>query len=141
MRDRRPLKSTDFQKIIRFLSSEDEEDDATPISLADEIDANQEAREFLETLGTVDPAQYDLRKLHDAVQHDVDVLSNIWQRVKDIKPNRDAKLARLKELLSKDLKKKKVLVFSYYKDTARYLYRHLGHPENPAAVAFLQKTR
>jgi hypothetical protein len=57
----RLIKSTDFQKIIRFLSSEDEEDDATPISLADEIDANQEAREFLETLGTVDPAQYDLR--------------------------------------------------------------------------------
>jgi superfamily II DNA or RNA helicase len=137
--DGRLIKSTDFQKIIRFLSSEDEEDDATPISLADEIDANQEAREFLETLGTVDPAQYDLRKLHDAVQHDVDVLSNIWQRVKDIKPDRDAKLARLKELLSKDLKGKKVLVFSYYKDTARYLYRHLGHPENPAAVAFCKK--
>ena len=133
------IKSTDFQKIIRFLSSEDEEDDATPISLADEIDANQEAREFLETLGTVDPTQYDLRKLHDAVQHDVDVLSNIWQRVKDIKPDRDAKLARLKELLSKDLKGRKVLVFSYYKDTARYLYRHLGHPENPAAVAFCKK--
>jgi superfamily II DNA/RNA helicase len=73
------------------------------------------------------------------VQHDVDVLSNIWQRVKDIKPDRDAKLARLKELLSKDLKGKKVLVFSYYKDTARYLYRHLGHPENPAAVAFCKK--
>ena len=137
--DGRLIKSTDFQRITRFLSSEDEEDDATPISLADEIDANQEAREFLETLGTVDPAQYDLRKLHDAVQHDVDVLSNIWQRVKDIKPDKDAKLARLKELLSKDLKGKKVLVFSYYKDTARYLYRHLGHPENPAAVAFCKK--
>jgi hypothetical protein len=124
---------------MRFLSSEDEEDDAIPISLADEIDANQEARAFLETLGTVDPTQYDLRKLHEAVQHDVDVLSDIWQRVKDIKPNRDAKLARLKELLSKDLKGKKVLVFSYYKDTARYLYRHLGHPDNPQAVAFCKK--
>lgn len=106
------MKSTDFHKIIRFLSSEDEEDDATPVSLADEIDANQEAREFLDTLGTVDPTQYDLRKLHDAVQHDVDVLSDIWQRVKDIKPDRDAKLARLKELLSKDLKGKKILIFS-----------------------------
>ncbi len=137
--DGRLIKSTDFQKIIRFLSSEDEEDDATPISLADEIDANEEAREFLETLGTIDPAQYDLRKLHDAVQHDVDVLSDIWQRVKDIKPERDAKLSRLKELLSKDLKGKKILVFNYYKDTARYLYRHLGHPENPDAVAFCKK--
>ena len=76
--DGRLIKSTDFHKIIRFLSSEEEEDDATPISLADEIDANEEARAFLETLGTVDPTTYDLRKLHDAVQHDVDVLSQIW---------------------------------------------------------------
>src|SRR3989338_2238045 len=137
--DGRLIKSTDFHKIIRFLSSEEEEDDATPISLADEIDANEEARAFLETLGTVDPTTYDLRKLHDAVQHDVDVLSHIWQRVKDIKPEKDAKLTRLKELLSKELKGKKVLIFSYYKDTARYLYRHLGHPDNPDAVAFCKK--
>ncbi|MGH7845274.1 MAG: helicase-related protein [Candidatus Binatia bacterium] len=137
--DGRLIKSNDFHKIIRFLSSEDEEDDASPISLANEIDANQEAREFLETLGTVDPTQYDLRKLHETVQHDVDVFSNIWQRVKDIKPDKDAKLARLKELLSKDLKGKKVLIFSYYKDTARYLYRHLGHQENPEAMAFCKK--
>ncbi|MBI2986883.1 MAG: helicase [Deltaproteobacteria bacterium] len=135
----RLIKSTDFHRILRFLSSEEEEDDATPISLADEIDANEEARAFLETLGTVDPTTYDLRKLHDAVQHDVDVLSQIWQRVKDIKPAKDAKLTRLKELLSKELKGKKVLIFSYYKDTARYLYRHLGHPDNPDAVAFCKK--
>jgi superfamily II DNA/RNA helicase len=110
-----------------------------PISLADEIDANEEARVFLETLGTVDAAAYNLRKLHEAVQHDVDVLSAIWQRVKDIKPEKDAKLARLKDLLSKDLKGKKILIFSYYRDTARYLYRHLGHPENPQAAAFRKK--
>ncbi|MPZ75077.1 MAG: helicase [Deltaproteobacteria bacterium] len=137
--DGRLMKSTDFHKITGFLSSEDEEDDATPSSLADEIDANEEARAFLETLGTVDAATYNLRKLHEAVQHDVEVLSDIWQRVKDIKHDKDAKLARLKDLLSKDLKGQKVLIFSYYKDTARYLYRHLGHPENPQAVAFCKK--
>ncbi|MGH7827548.1 MAG: helicase-related protein, partial [Candidatus Binatia bacterium] len=137
--DGRLIKSTDFHKILRFLSSEDEEDDATPISLADEIDANEEARDFLETLGTIDPMTYDLRKLHEAVQHDVEVLSHIWQRVKDIKPEKDAKLTQLKELLAKELRGKKILIFSYYKDTARYLYRHLGHPENPAAVAFCKK--
>jgi hypothetical protein len=137
--DGRLIKSTDFHKILPFLSAEDEEDDATPVSLADEIDANQEARALLEGLATVDPAAYDLRKLHEAVQHDVDVLSHIWQRVKDIKPTKDAKLIQLKELLSKELKGKKVLIFSYYKDTARYLYRQLGHAENPAAVAFCKK--
>ncbi|HEY6998032.1 MAG TPA: helicase-related protein [Candidatus Binatia bacterium] len=139
--DGRLIKSIDFQKITRFLSSEDEEDDAMPVSLADEIDANEEARAFLETLGTVDATAYNLRKLHEAVQHDVEVLSDIWQRVKDIKPEKDAKLARLKDLLSEDLKGKKVLIFSYYKDTARYLYRHLGHPDNPHATAFRKRLR
>ena len=35
----------------------------------------------------------------------------------------DAKLARLKELLAGELKGQKVLLFTYYKDTARYLYQ------------------
>lgn len=135
----RVLRSTDFHRILRYLSSEDEEDDATPTSLADEIDANDEARAALEALPVVDPSMYDLRKLHEAVQHDVEVLSAIWQRVKDITPDKDAKLARLKDLLLRDLRGKKVLVFTYYKDTARYLYRHLGHPENPEAMAFCNK--
>lgn len=135
----RVLRSTDFHRVLRYLSSEDEEDDATPASLAGEIDASDEARAVLENLETVDPAMYDLRKLHDAVQHDVEVLSGIWQRVKDITPKKDVKLARLKELLLNDLKGKKVLIFSYYKDTARYLYRHLGHPENPEAMALCEK--
>src|SRR5207302_1042034 len=84
----------------------------------------------------VNTADYDLRGIDRAVKHDVKVLTRIWERVKDIKPERDAKLQRLKELLRTDLKGRKVLVFTYYKDTARYLYRHLGHPENPVAQAF-----
>jgi superfamily II DNA or RNA helicase len=137
--DGKLLKSTDFHKVLRYLSRENEEDDAIPSSVADEIDANEEARKVLESMAPVDPALYDLRKLHQAVQHDVDVLTGIWQRVKEIKPENDAKLNRLKELLLKDLKGQKVLIFSYYKDTARYLYRHLGHPENRAAMAFCKK--
>ncbi len=63
----------------------------------------------------------------------MEVLSEIWHRVKDIRAEDDAKLARLKELLSSTLGGKKVLIFSYYKDTARYLYRHLGHPDKGGA--------
>jgi hypothetical protein len=84
--DGRVLRSTDFHRILRYLSSEDEEDDATPKSLADEIDASEEARAALEGLEAVDPGTYDLRRLHEAVQHDVEVLSGIWQRVGDHHP-------------------------------------------------------
>jgi superfamily II DNA or RNA helicase len=135
----RLLKSSDFHKALRYLAREDEEDDATPTSMAEELDANDEARGVLDGMEAVDTGAYDLRRLHEAVQHDVEMLSEIWRRVKDIGPEGDAKLARLKDLLSKDLRGKKVLIFSYYKDTARYLYRHLGHPDNPQAVAFSKK--
>jgi superfamily II DNA/RNA helicase len=127
------LKSSDFHKALRYLAREEEEDDATPTSMADEMDANEEARHILDGMETIDPTQYDLRRLHEAVQRDVEILSEIWQQVKDIGAEEDAKLTRLKQLLSTDLRGKKVLIFSYYKDTGRYVYRHLGHPENPKA--------
>lgn len=124
--DGKVLDSSSFVKAVRFLSNEDEEDDATPKSRAEELDTNEEAREFLQGLPTLDPAQYDLKKLHNALQHDVEALSEIWGRIKDIAPEHDAKLSKLKELLSSELRGKKVIIFTYYKDTARYLYRELG---------------
>jgi SNF2 family DNA or RNA helicase len=134
--DGRLLKSTDFHKAIRYLSREDEEDDATPTSRADDLDISEEAQWILSEMEPIDPSIYDLRRLHEAVQHDVEVLSEIWHRVKDITPNDDAKLRRLKELLSGSLRGKKVLIFTYYKDTARYLFRNLGYSDNPEAVEF-----
>jgi len=123
------LQSADFRRALRFLDREAEEDDALPTSKADELDSTLEAKEILSEMRTVDPAQYDLRKLHSAVQHDIDSLTEIWHRVKDIKSGKDAKLAELKNRLSNELKGKKVIIFSYYKDTARYLYDQLGGKE------------
>ena len=137
--DGRILPSTDFRRAIRYLAREDEEDDAMPTSLADEMDASEEAKRSLEGMETVDREQYDLRRLHDALQHDGDVLSGIWQRIKDIEPETDAKLQRLKDLLRGELRGKKVLIFTYFKDTARYLYRHVGHPEHEDAKRFREE--
>ncbi|MBI3325246.1 MAG: hypothetical protein HYZ81_00880, partial [Nitrospinae bacterium] len=89
--DGRILKSGDFHRALRYLDGEDEED-ATPTSMAEEMDDSEEARRILDAMERIDPATYDLRRLHDAVQHDVDVLSEIWQRVKDISSEDDAKL-------------------------------------------------
>jgi len=124
--DGKVLRSSDFRHAMRYLAREDEEDDATPSSRADALDANEEARTTLSEMETVDPAAYDLRKLHDAVQHDVEILARIWERIRHITPETDAKLARLRALLETDFKGKKVLIFTYYKDTARYLFRELS---------------
>ena len=126
--DGKLLDSTSFHKSMRYLSSEDE-DDSTPVSRAGEMDVSQEAHEVIETLEALDTSQYDLRRLHESLQHDVESLTELWQLVCDITPDQDAKLDTLKQLLSEDLKGEKVIVFTYYRDTARYLYRELGADE------------
>ena len=68
--DRKVVSSKDFQKAMRFLAR-DEEDDIAAGSLADELDAVAEAREYIESLPTVDLNQYDLRKLTHDVEADV----------------------------------------------------------------------
>ena len=130
------LKSSDFHKAMRYLEREDAEDDAVPSSLADELDANEDAKRVLESMETVDPALYDLRRLHKSVQHDVSVLTEVWEKVKHIDAKHDTKLQRLKNLLTGDLKGRKVLVFTYYRDTARYLYRQLGDADGADAKKF-----
>lgn len=129
--DGKVLDSTSFQKALRFLAREDDEDDATilPNSRAEDIDAHQEARLFIEGLPTLNAAQYDLKRLHRDLRKDVDALREIWQRISTITPANDAKLTRLKEYLAGELKGQKVLIFTYYKDTARYLYTQLCSPD------------
>ena len=118
---------------MRFLTREDEEDDATPTSLSEQLDAHIEARQFIETLPTLNAQLYDLKRLHNDLRRDVNALREIWHDIETIIPAKDAKLARLKELLAGELKGQKVLLFTYYKDTARYLYRQL-YSDDPATL-------
>jgi hypothetical protein len=72
--DGRLLNSAAFHRAMQFLEREDVEDDATPGSLAETLDAQAEARAFLESLPTLDPAQYEMRRLHEALQRDIRAL-------------------------------------------------------------------
>src|SRR5579859_3832785 len=127
------LYSASFQRAMRYLAHEDEEDDATPGSLSDQLDAHAEARQFIETLPTLDASLYDLKRLHNDVRKDVHALQEVWHDIAAITPTRDAKLQQLKELLAGDLRGQKVLLFTYYKDTARYLYKQLCS-DDPDAI-------
>src|SRR5205807_176914 len=77
-----------------------------------------------ESLPTVDLNQYELRKLTHDVEADVKTLKRLYERTEVLAAN-DGKLERLKELLTGDLKGKKVLLFSTFKDTTRYVHRRL----------------
>lgn len=135
----RILKSTDFHTALRYLDTESEEDGGSLRSLAEAMESNEEIKSLLAGMETVNPSLYDLRKLHDDVRRDVDVLKAIYDRIRDIKPADDLKLQRLKDLLRNELRGKKVLIFTYYRDTARYLFRELGSTESTAAAAFRQE--
>ncbi|MGH7192025.1 MAG: helicase-related protein, partial [Candidatus Saccharimonadales bacterium] len=125
--DRRVVSSRDFQKAIRFLVR-DEEDDLAAGCIADELDGVAEARDYIESLPTVDLNQYELRKLSHDVEADVKLLQGLYERTEALAAS-DGKLARLKELLAGDLRGQKVLIFSTFKDTVRYLHRRLTGDE------------
>jgi SNF2 family DNA or RNA helicase len=117
------VSSRDFHRLMRFLA-QDEEDEPAAGSVADDLDTHQQAREYLDGLKKVDLNQYDLRKLVRDAEEDVRLLRRLFERTEPL-AREDAKLDRLKELLTGELKGKKVLVFSSYKDTSRYVHREL----------------
>jgi superfamily II DNA or RNA helicase len=123
--DGKVLKSMDFHRVLPYLAIEDEEDSA-PTSRASEIDEAEEAQRYLDRLTDIETKEYSLRRIHEDLQHDIAVLGSILDKVKGITPDKDMKLQKLKELLADKFVGKKVLVFSYYKDTARYLFNELG---------------
>ena len=98
-------------------------------SLADELDAVAEAKAYLDSLPKVDRNEFDLRRLRHDVEADVKTLRDLHDHTEAIGEN-DGKLAQLKELLAGDLKGKKVLIFSTFKDTSRYVYRKLTSESN-----------
>ncbi len=120
------LDSSEFRHAMRYLEPEAADDESVPRSQAAAFDDHQAAREILEELPELEPQQYDLERLREAVAHDVARLTEIWERVEGITPDLDAKLERIKDLLAGDLRGKKVVLFAYFKDTARYLHRELG---------------
>src|SRR5229473_3161498 len=96
--DGKVVSSKDFQKAIRFLAR-DEEDDIAAGSVADELDTVAEAKEYIESLPTVDLNEYDLRKLTHDVEADVKLLKGLFERTEALAA-KDGKLQRLKELLA-----------------------------------------
>lgn len=124
MLDGRLLNSADFRRLLSWLERDDEDDDA-PTSRLEEIEASAEARAFLESLPTADLTRYDRKRLTQDVDADVKALQAMWDDISRIGPAHDAKYAMLVDLLA-ELKGQKVLIFSYYRDTVRYVADRLA---------------
>jgi superfamily II DNA or RNA helicase len=100
--------------------------------------------ELIAKLPTGSVADYDLKAIRRGVEGDLEIFDSLLERLEQIlkrsqdEPRTDAKLERLKALLRDDLKDDKVLIFTYYQDTARYLYESLRRDERWQAEAGLQ---
>lgn len=128
------LDSASFRTAMRLLADEDaDSEDSMPTSRARAIDEDIAAREVIDTLPRLDAEKYDRRRLHRALTEDIEAFTEIWYRIQAIDFGKDAKLQQLKTLLQTELLGEKVLIFTYYKDTARYLYRGLTEAEESAA--------
>ncbi len=102
-----------------------------------EADTYDEAG-FIDALRSVGQ-RYDVRDfrvaaLRDDVTHDVGVLKTMLAMVEPITPKRDAKLQRLKALLAARAANQKVLIFTQYADTARYLFNDLNPDKLNASI-------
>lgn len=78
----------------------------------------------LERLLDINPNDYDLAKLQIDIQHDLQALDHIIRLIDPITPEQDHKLVNFRERLAQ-LKGQKIIVFSYYRDTARYIDQHV----------------
>ena len=94
------------------------------------------------------PARHFRRDLSEDLLRDSEQLIKLLQQVGDWNANEDAKLCALEELLRKTHRDRKVLVFTQFADTVRYLQRELdarklsgmeaatGDTDNPTEVAW-----
>lgn len=94
-----------------------------------EGDADEDVipQELLEAVEKLDRAEFKVDEIIDETLLDMDQLGAFLKEMEEFKPSQDKKLQALLKLLKSDpvLKKHKVLIFSEFMVTARYLKREL----------------
>jgi superfamily II DNA or RNA helicase/HKD family nuclease len=114
----RLLNSAAYRKWLQMESTDEMSEPSPDIS------------KILDTLPKLNLDEYDIDLLKAKVREDIEVLDGLLTELERLTPEQDDKLQTLKKLLAGDLKGKKVVVFSYFKDTARYIYRQLREDKN-----------
>lgn len=106
------LDAPNYRKLLAL----EEEDDETSLA------------QILESLPEVSIAEYDLKAIRQALELDLKIFGSIEERVEKIRRaaeddiTLDRKLKRLKEKLLERFRGQKVLIFSYFQDTATHIY-------------------
>lgn len=80
-----------------------------------------------DTVEELDVSEFDIRAMLDDTILDMEVLADFIKDIMDIDSANDDKIRELKRILLEDtrVKDKKVIIFSEYKATAKYIFREL----------------
>jgi superfamily II DNA or RNA helicase len=111
LRQGKLLTSSDYRR-MRMLEEDDEI-------------AEGDWNEFLQSLESIDTEAYDLSLIEQHVEADVRTLEKLLRDLDGLTERHDDKLQALLAWLQGEGAGKKVLLFSYYKDTACYVYEYL----------------
>jgi superfamily II DNA or RNA helicase len=83
-------------------------------------------QEMLDAVEELDRSQFDVAEMMSETFLDLDQIVNFLEEARKFEPEHDDKLQKLIRLLkSKELSSQKVLIFTEFADTARYLKRQL----------------
>jgi len=99
------LDSSSYGKILKFMEMDDD----------DRVDKLKDA------LPKIEGRAYDMEAIRANIIEDVGILSKMGSAVNSITPDRDTKLQEFKKKIA-ELQGKKLLVFTYFKDTAKYIF-------------------
>ena len=116
------LNSKNFRKLV--MATQADEDGEESIS------------NIIDALDEIDSGGYQIEHLRSQIESDLSILNNLLQSLAQIQQSveehqdYDRKLTAFKELLLNNLKGQKILVFSYFKDTAKYLHEKLIKDQN-----------
>src|SRR5207247_4853397 len=92
----------------------------------DDADEDIVPPEMLEAVEKLDRQEYDVAEMMSETFLDLDEIVKFLAEARKFEPNHDDKLGKLIRLLkSKELVDQKVLIFTEFADTARYLMQHL----------------
>jgi len=92
----------------------------------DDADEDVVPQEFLDAVEQLDVEEYNVSEMIQETFLDLDQIVNFLEEARKFEPKNDDKLQKLIRLLkSKELAGQKVLIFTEFADTARYLLRQL----------------
>ena len=97
--------------------------------IAQSEDENEESDEELySNLQEIKSDEYEIEEIKRRTMEDINNLKELYEKLSRISEEKDSKLQQLVKTLQ-SLGGRKIVIFGYFKDTMRYLYRYLRQQE------------